>query len=153
MEEQWKQVKKFPNYCVSSLGNIKGTSGKKFKLLTRGGGYLYKDFYEQGHKKRISIHRLVAKLFIPNPENKPDVNHKNGIKTDNRAENLEWVTKSENMIHAVILGLHNHTKLFDKTEVYVIKEAISIFSIRKVAGYFKVHVATISEIKNNKTYQ
>jgi hypothetical protein len=54
-----------------------------------------------GKRISIGIHQLIARLFIPNPENKREVNHINGIKTDNRVENLEWVTPSENRAHAL----------------------------------------------------
>lgn len=63
-------------------------------------GYRQVKMYSNGKRKSVYVHRLVAEFFIPNPDNKPEVNHKNGIRDDNRIENLEWVTHEENMIHS-----------------------------------------------------
>lgn len=105
--EIWKDISGFEGvYKVSNKGNIKSLSridarGRllKNKLLKLGkskGGY-YQVVLCNGFKKKYKVHRLVAMAFIPNPNNLPQINHKNEVKTDNRVENLEWCTPQYNV--------------------------------------------------------
>ena len=71
-------------------------------------GYLHVNLCKDGSLKMHRIHRLVAEAFTPNPENKKTINHVNGIKADNRLENIEWCTNSENQLHAYRTGLNYH---------------------------------------------
>lgn len=97
------QIKDFPNYFVTDSGDIYTRKFGRFKKLKPWKvkyGYLYVDLSKNGAVVHKRINRLVAQTFILNPYNKPQVNHINGITSDNRVENLEWVTNSENNLHA-----------------------------------------------------
>ena len=106
MQEIWKPIKGYVGlYEVSNLGNVRNAKGRMLNPFPIHQGYLVVDLCHDWKKTHNRLNRIVAEAFIPNPENKTEVNHKNGNKTDNRAENLEWTSKSENMIHAYKTGL------------------------------------------------
>ncbi len=149
---EWKPIVIKGNstgFMVSSTGMI---------IESRGGPFLNYSSDKKGYKifRGYRVHRLVAQAFIPNPENKPQVNHINGDKSDNRVENLEWVTCQENIDHAWATGLHkprygddaNASKYTEKQvhEVCKLLEQNKLLNteIAKITG---VDVYVISKIK------
>jgi len=122
MREEWKDIEGYEGfYQVSNLGRVKSVeretySGHNYSVrriekerILPGykvkNGYLYQTLLKNGVMKTFKLHRLVAQAFIPNPYNKPQVNHINGDKTNNSVYNLEWVTRKENLRHAYETGL------------------------------------------------
>ena len=119
--EEWRPVVGYENrYEVSNFGNVKSLKRdiitsrciyKKetfiLKFANRTGYHVVKLYDGLAKGKSYQAHRLVAISFIPNPNNYPFINHKNGIKNDNRVENLEWCTNSQNVQHAYDTGLTN----------------------------------------------
>ncbi len=99
-----KQIKGYPDYFITEYGSVfsqkSGKNLKKLKSWRHRQGYLRVEFSGINGRSKKLVHRLVGEAFIPNPESKRTINHKNGIKTDNRVSNLEWNTHSENTKHA-----------------------------------------------------
>lgn len=122
MKEEWKPVKGFEGlYEVSNLGqvrsldrlrkNVKGMAKINGRIITGNHGekhYYQVALHKDGKKKYMSVHRLVAEAFIPNPDGKSQVNHIDGNKQNNVVSNLEWVTPSENILHSFETGLNTH---------------------------------------------
>lgn len=114
--EIWKKIEGFEFYQVSNFGKVMSlphidnrgrlVKGKILGNRLTDRGYCTVVLYDNGKQNSFKLHRLVANSFIYNEFNKPDVNHKDGIKSNNHFENLEWVTKSENAKHAFKTGLN-----------------------------------------------
>lgn len=128
MKEIWKDIKGYEGkYMVSNQGRVmslgrdvmfgghlRHIEPKILKPNKYPIGYLYVIFFPNNKAKIKKIHRLVAEAFIPNPENKPCVNHINGRKDDNRVENLEWCSYSENTQHSMYVLGHDHVYRINK---------------------------------------
>lgn len=113
MKEIWKDVPNYEGlYQVSNLGRVKSNHNTRYhkpKILTNipRNGYVSVILCKNKSQKNVFVHRLVAECFVPNPENKPCVNHIDGNKSNPCASNLEWCTQKENISHAINAGLFN----------------------------------------------
>lgn len=160
-KEIWKTIDGYENYQVSNFGNVKSLNYRNTKTQKILKNIKMKIGYNSVtiNKKIFYVHRLVAIHFIENPFKKREVNHINGIKDDNRIENLEWTTHSENMKHAFNTKLNIpkrgeeafFAKLTNK-EVIEIRNNNSI-SMRKLAKQYNISHQVISEIKNYKSWK
>ena len=126
INEEWQEVKGFEGYYVSSIGNVMNKHGRILRCSQNKGGYKTVVLTRCKKQKRFMVHRLVAEAFLKREYGDIEVNHKNGIKTDNRVCNLEWCTKSENQKHRrYVLNKGNRAvKCVETGEIYnTIKEA------------------------------
>lgn len=157
------QIKGFENYIINRNGIIYNTrSGHQKQPTSNNNGYLYVDLYNNGNRKRFFVHRLVAKSFIPNPQNKPYINHIDGNPQNNNIKNLEWCSPLENVEHAnKVLNVLSAYKIANDNRKKKIKmidrlsgETISIFdSIRDAERKTKIKASNIvANLKGRQTY-
>lgn len=164
--EIWKDIPGYEElYQASDLGRIKSFPKHTivfYKILknNNSNGYLTVKLCKNKQVKTKKAHRLIGLTFIPNPENKPHINHKRGIKTDNRVTEIEWNTILENNIHAFKLGLKKPKKSIDcnftklsEYEIKQIKENKNNFNQRELGELYNVSQSNISYIVNNKTWK
>ena len=165
IKEIWSGIKGFESsYKISNYGRVRSLDkivisknnssrvirGRVMKAFLEKAGYYRLRLFSNGKTRKDTIHKFVGEKFVSNPHNKPQINHKNGIKTDNRAVNLEWVTAKENMQHAFDIGLSS--KKNQETPVAIIKNGIVIKKFKSQAVASRQTGATqqgISKCCNN----
>jgi len=176
MEEIWVDIIGYEGfYQVSNTGKVRSVDrsikysngkvyvykGKELSLKYRKDGYYTACLCKNSDEKNLFVHRLIAFAFIPKVDNKPFINHKNGVKTDNRIENLEWCDYSDNNKHAYDTGL-NSTLKGEKSHFSKLKSA-DIYSIRnmyhnwfftkwELADIYKMTYNSIHNILIKKTW-
>ena len=146
-------------YTISNYGEVfLVKNGQKRKTTMTKTGYVIIILSKNAVKKTYLLHRLVAEHFVPNPENKSEVNHIDGNKLNNKASNLEWVTREENIEKATETGLINsfsgRNNAFTEEQVHFIRELYTLgYSQSKLSRMFSVAHSVIRNIVTNKTYQ
>lgn len=149
MKEEWKLYPKRENIEVSNTGLVRNAVTKRpYKSGLDRYGYPKLNIGSPPNRLYITVHRLVAITWIPNPENKPQVNHKNGIKTDNRVENLEWNTTSENIRHAYFTGLNDNR--FEVKLTDLVSDDVTAFSgFKSLARHIDIQPSILTALARN----
>lgn len=166
--EIWKDIPGFEGaYMISSHGKLKSFKTTSGGYILRNnnskGGYLSVILRYKSKKRHTRIHRLVAEAFIPNPENKREVNHIDCNKQNNRVENLEWATRKENEFHArlhnknILAGMNNYNKYIKPKKIVQLSmdgEILNIFNNGNEASLFTgVCARNILQVANKDQYR
>lgn len=148
----------YKNYIITKEGSIISKyTGKQLYVHINKKGYHFVRLYVDGQSKTYLVHRLVAQLYVPNPDDKPEVNHKDGNKSNNNDWNLEWVTGQENVDHSVITGLvkrgsdRPNSKLTDE-QVLEIRRLAKTHTYYYLEGLYDISYQGIGKIVNRQTY-
>lgn len=138
-------------YLISANGEVFSLFTDRLlkASLSKGTGYLVVNIRKDSKRQPVYIHRLVAEAFLPNPLNLPEVNHKNGVKTDNRLDNLEWVTGQENKDHSVKTGLTLRGSKLPQTKLNDpdVREICELFS----QGYSTGKILALDKFATNRS--
>ena len=149
-ESNWKQIDGFAGYEISSDGRVRSFKRGKPLVLRqylRNRGYCYVYLYCSGKYHAKLVHRLVASAFLRRVDGKSQVNHKNGIKTDNDVGNLEWVTNLEN-VHAF-----NPNVKLTEMDVTEIRELRGIFSQRDIAAAYGISQRSVYNLHHDLSWK
>ena len=105
----WQKIKQNENYSINEFGEVRNdlTGSIKKPYQNKENGYWYVDLYKENKAKKIPVHRLLAETFIPNPQNKPTVDHKDGNRENNSLQNLRWATYSEQNSRFNVVGVRS----------------------------------------------
>lgn len=162
MQEIWKEIKGYEGrYMISSFGRVKSLLRNKENILALKDirGYKNACLWSKEQKRRtIQVHRIVANHFIPNPLNKPQVNHINHKKDDNRVENLEWVTNSENVKHSYLdnnrtqKGENNNASKYTNELIMNIKKNGKYDTFEKMGKDYGISGKYICKILKNEIW-
>lgn len=167
--EKWKKIKDYPDYEVSTLGRIRSHKHNKSRIMKQhlvNSGYKTLILREGGRSRRLTVHRLVAKAFVANDNDKPQVNHLDGNKQSNRSNNLEWCTGSENRLHAFKTGLRKpHHKMIGEgngrsilnrhqvKRLRLMKEICPKITYKRLSEIFRIGLQGAYAIIKRKTWK
>ena len=145
VKETWRPIDDFSNYEVSDLGRVRSNITGKILRQKNDRGYDRVQLYKDGVASSKCVHRLVGKAFLDNPSNKKEINHLDGDKRNNRVENLEWCTRSENLRHAFANGLKQPSGGLPKRRLEVVETGMIYDSVHECARRMKLDQGHINQ--------